>query len=164
MISNDNTQPYEELRGEDEERCQESWDTPQEELILKWRQASNSLSNAHAKSARVCKKKNIYFGLPALMIPTVMAPLSAALNTSEWIVYIEMSAFMATAVTSAMVQFFNFSGKTEKHFAFSARYADLVTDIDQELVKPRRFRQPVDTFSLKIKMLYDALNRSAPDL
>jgi len=93
-----------------------------------------------------------------------MAPLSAALKDIEYISYIEMIAFMTTAVTSAMAQFFDYSGKTQKHFAFSARYADLVTDIDHELSKPAQYRQQVDTFSLKIKMMYDGLNRAAPDL
>eukprot|EP00965_Chrysotila_dentata_P083613 2758799-Pleurochrysis_carterae.AAC.1 len=63
-----------------------------------------------------------------------------------------------------MVQFFNFSAKAERHYNFSARYQDLVTDIDQELAKPRAYRQQVDTFSLGIKMTYDALNRGAPAL
>ncbi len=148
----------------DVQRDEEPWDSPQEDLIRQWRDSSNSLSEAHDKGARACKKKNVFYGLPSLMVPMIMAPLSAALKDNEYISYVEMVAFMTTALTSAMVQFFNFSGKTEKHYAFSARYADLVTDIDHELSKPIKFRQQVDTFSLKIKMLYDALNRAAPDL
>jgi hypothetical protein len=122
------------------------------------------MAMAHDNGARLCKKKHVLYGLPSLMIPMAMAPLSAALKDIEYISYIEMIAFMTTAVTSAMAQFFDYSGKTQKHFAFSARYADLVTDIDHELSKPAQYRQQVDTFSLKIKMMYDGLNRAAPDL
>jgi hypothetical protein len=153
---------YQQMR--DESRDEEPWDTPQEKLLIEWRDASRSSATAHEQSARLCKKKNIWFGLPSLMIPMLMAPLSGALKDNDNISFIETAAFMTTAITSAMVQFFNFSGKTEKHFAFSARYADLVTDIDQELSKPRHFRQQVDVFTLRIKMIYDGLNRSAPDL
>jgi hypothetical protein len=149
---------------EDTGRDEEPWDTSTEDLIKEWRESCSRLATAHEQSARACKRKHVLYGLPSLMIPMVMTPLSAALKDQDWISYVEMSAFMCTAVTSAMVQFFNFSGKTERHFSFSARYADLVTDIDQELAKPRHFRQQVDTFSLKVKMMYDALNRSAPDL
>ena len=149
---------------EDIEREEEPWGVSQEELIKRWRESSNSLATAHDNSARICKKKNLLYGLPSLMIPMMMAPLSAALKDREYISYIEMVAFTTTAVTSAMAQFFDYSGKTQKHFSFSARYADLVTDIDHELSKPSQFRQQVDTFSLKIKMMYDGLNRSAPDL
>lgn len=158
----DNEEAYHKL--DDVERAEAPWDVSQEELIRQWRNSSSSLSLAHDKCARACKKKNVLYGLPSLMVPMVMAPISAALKDNTYISYIEMIAFMTTAVTSAMVQFFNFSGKTEKHFAFSARYADLVTDIDHELSKPAPFRQQVDTFSLKTKMMYDALNRAAPDI
>ena len=146
------------------DREEEPWDLSQEDLINKWRDSSHSLAEAHDKCGRTCKKKNTLYGLPNLMIPLLMAPLSAALKDNKYISYIEMTAFVTSAITTAMVQFFNYSGKTEKHFAFSARYADLVTDIDHELSKPVRFRQQVDTFSLKIKMMYDALNRAAPDV
>lgn len=157
--------PYKQLEDEDvPSQPEEPWDTPQENLIGRWRDASDSLAAAHEGRAAVCKRKSVWYGLPGLMIPTLMAPLSTVLKDSEWIAYVETAAFMTTAAASAMVQFFDFSGKAEKHFAFAARYADLVTDIDQELAKPRRFRQQVDTFSLKIKMMYDALNRAAPDL
>jgi hypothetical protein len=149
---------------EDTEREEEPWDTSTEDLINRWRESCVSLAASHEQSARKCKRKHVFYGLPSLMIPMVMTPLSAALSDQDWISYVEMSAFMCTGITSAMVQFFNFSGKSERHFSFSARYADLVTDIDQELAKPRSFRQQVDTFSLKVKMMYDALNRSAPDL
>jgi len=160
----DDTDDHTYHKMEDIKRDEEPWGTSQEELIKQWREFSNSLATAHDNSARACKKKNVLYGLPSLMIPMLMAPLSAALKDRAYISYIEMIAFMTTAVTSAMAQFFDYSGKTQKHFAFSARYADLVTDIDHELSKPAQFRQQVDTFSLKIKMMYDGLNRAAPDL
>lgn len=148
----------------DLKRVEEPWNTAQEELIDKWRTACDDLSVKHQISAESCKKKHSFYGLPSLIIPLLMTPISATFKDESWISYIEMSAFMLSGVASAMLQFYNFSGKKERHFAFSARYADLVTDIEQEMAKPRQFRQEVDTFSLKIKMLYDALNRSAPDL
>lgn len=153
---------YQQIR--DIERDEEPWDEPHEELIDKWRESCKSLARSHEDAAQAYKKKNVMYGLPSLMIPMVMAPLSAALKDYDYISYIETIAFMSTAVASAMVQFFKFSAKSERHFSFATRYADLVTDIDQELAKARRFRQQVDTFSLKVKMMYDALNRSAPDL
>lgn len=103
----DNTEPYHKMQ--DVEREEEPWGVSQEELIKRWRESSNSLATAHDTGARVCKKKNVLYGLPSLMIPMLMAPLSAALKDNEYISYIEMLAFMATAITSAMSQFFDFS-------------------------------------------------------
>lgn len=148
----------------DIERDEEPWGVPQEELIVSWRASCESLAKSHETSARACKRKNICFALPAMMIPMMMTPLSAAFKESEWVTYVEMSGFMLTAIASATVQFFSFAAKSERHYAYANRYADLVTDIDQELSKPRQYRQQVDTFSLKVKMTYDSLNRNAPDL
>jgi hypothetical protein len=147
-----------------DERLDEPWEESQENLIKSWRTTCEGLAERHEQAAKAAKKKGVTYGLPAIIIPLVMTPLSSAFQDNAWIGFIEMTAFMTTGLASATSQFFNFSGKSEKHFAFSARYADLVTDIDQELAKRRPFRQSVDTFSLKIKMAYMALNRAAPDL
>lgn len=150
--------------NETDERLDEPWEDSQEALIQGWRTNCESLAARHEEAAKVAKKKAVKYGLPAIIIPLLMTPLSSAFQDTEWIGYVEMSAFMTSGLASAMSQFFNFSGKSEKHFSFSSRYADLVTDIDQELAKRRPFRQSVDTFTLKIKMAYMALNRAAPDL
>ena len=39
---------------------------------------------------------------------------------------------------------------------------DLVSDIEAELAKPRRYRHDADTFTLRSQMRFDALNRTAP--
>ena len=147
-----------------DERLDEPWGSAQESLIKNWRATCESLAAKHEQAAKAAKAKSVKSGLPAILIPLIMTPLSSAFQESQWIGYIEMTAFMTTGLASAMSQFFNFSGKSEKHFAFSSRYADIVTDIDQEMAKPRNFRQSVDTFSLKVKMMYMSLNRAAPDV
>lgn len=147
-----------------DERAEEPWLQQQEDLIAAWRKEADTLAAAHGSAGKKAKRLRVLYGLPPLVIPAVMTPVSAAFKDASWVSYIEMVAFMLTGITGAVSTFFNYAGKTEKHFAFSARYADLVTDIDQEMVKPRRFRQQVDTFSLRVKMTYDALNRAAPDV
>lgn len=148
----------------DSPRCEEPWLAPQESLVAQWGESAVRLSEEHDAAGKKLKKRNNIFGLPAFLIPMIMAPVSTAFKDEPFICYVEMFGYLASAITSGMVQFFNFSSKAEKHFSFAARYADLVTDIDQELSKPRKFRQQVDTFSLKVKMTYDYLNRGAPDL
>ena len=145
-------------------RTEEPWGVPQETLIRSWRDACQDLAARHDRMGQFTKKKHHLFGLPAMLIPMVMAPMSSAFQGEWFIGFVEMTGFMCTALASGMTQFFNFGAKAEKHFQFSARYADLVTDIDQELAKPRSYRQQVDTFSLRTKMMYDALNRGAPCL
>ena len=149
---------------EDVPREEEPWLDDHEALIHQWRQTSDTLSKKHEDAGYAAKRKHTRFGLPAMLIPMVMAPMTPLFSSHWSTVYVESVGFVLSAVASGMVQFFNFAGKSERHFNFSARYADLVTDIEQELAKPRQYRQQVDTFSLRVKMMFDALNRHAPTL
>tara|TARA_Y100000992_G_scaffold299430_1_gene266205 strand:- start:110 stop:586 length:477 start_codon:yes stop_codon:yes gene_type:complete len=149
---------------EDVPREEEPWLDDHEALIHQWKQTSDTLSKKHEDAGYAAKRKHTRFGLPAMLIPMVMAPMTPLFGSHWSTLYVESAGFVLSAVASGMVQFFNFAGKSERHFNFSARYADLVTDIEQELAKPRQYRQQVDTFSLRVKMMFDALNRHAPTL
>ena len=148
----------------DHERAEEPWMDAQETLLMRWRSDAADVSRLHEVAGRSARRRWHAYGLPAVLIPLVMAPLTTAMAGQWWISYLEAAGYMASAVASGAVQFLNPSAKAERHDAFSARYADLVTDIDHQLSKPRCFRQQVDTFSLKTKMMFDALNRAAPAL
>jgi len=50
------------------------------------------------------------------------------------------------------------------HFNFSARYADIVSDIELELVKSRDFRVQLDVFSTRVHMSVDNLSNTEPVL
>ena len=50
------------------------------------------------------------------------------------------------------------------HFNFNARYADIVSDIEMELVKGREFRVQLDVFSTRIHMRVDNLASTEPVL
>lgn len=149
---------------DDQQRGEEPWLDCQEALLKKWRDEAETLSTRHEHTAKREKQRHNMIGFPAVVIPVVMGPLCSALRETSFVSGLETTGFVLSAITSGMVQFFNFSAKAERHYNFSARYQDLVTDIDQELAKPRAYRQQVDTFSLGIKMTYDALNRGAPAL
>ena len=173
-MTEDNARKYEKLAEEGDEemglipkhttRFEEPWSDAQEALLAKWRKAAFDASVAHENAGQAAKKKNVVFGLPALLIPLCMTPASAVLKGVPWFNYVEMVGFMASGCASALVTFFDLSAKKEKHFQYSARYGDLVTDIDAELARPREFRQHCDTFQLKVKMWMDGLNRAAPAL
>ena len=50
------------------------------------------------------------------------------------------------------------------HFNYSARYTDVVSDIESELVKSRKFRIQLDVYSTRIHMITDNLANSEPVL
>ena len=151
---------------EDEPGDEEPWLDEPEDLLISWKETCEDNSAAHLHKGYSLKGWNDFVGIPTMAIPLVMAPLSSALKSDpfvgNYIGYVEVVGFVVTGLAAGLLQYHNYGAKAEKHFNYSARYADLVTDIDHELSKPRKFRQQVDTFTLKTRMLFDSLNRNAP--
>ena len=47
--------------------------------------------------------------VPAIVIPLVMAPFEGIAHEYEWIVYVNISAFVIAGLTSGLAAFFNYS-------------------------------------------------------
>ena len=94
-----------------------------------------------------------------------MSPVSLIMNEdSDVAKYINAGAFLATGVIGGVYSFFKFGEKMTNHFNFSARYADVASDIELELVKGREFRTQLDVFSTRVHMLVDNLSSTEPVL
>ena len=144
----------------------ENWTQDTEDLLVKWRDQALSSSDAHDKACKRCKSRHVFWGLPAALIPVVFAPVAAAVDRDAlwWFKYAEAGTLLFSGTCSVMINFFTYSAKAEKHFAYATRFADLVTDVEAELAKSSTYRQPVGVFLVRVQMTLDALNRGAPDL
>ena len=145
-------------------RIDENWTDENEALAREWLAAAKEASAAHNKAGKSNKFKHVVTGLPAILIPSVFAPLTAALGNREGIEYVSMSGFIATGIFTGVNTFFGYARKHQRHNDFSARFSDLVTDIQYELAKQRRFRSQPDQFLTRIQMRLDNLGAQAPDL
>jgi len=145
-------------------RKNEKWSQAHEELLVKWRESSTKAAEEHNKSAKVNKSKHVIFGLPAILIPIVLSPVSIALDGNGALPYVSMVGFVTSGLFSAIHTFFDYSGKTQRHFDFEARYSDVVSTIDFELSKSRQYRRDSDEFLMDIQKTFDYLGSSAPDL
>lgn len=149
-------------------RSEELWGESTEALLRRWRDDCEQKSHEHNSKGRFSKKLAVFYGVPSAVLPALTAPLMALTASTiteydHWIHLGETVAVVTSGVCAAVAAMFDYSGKAERHLAFSARYCDLVTDIDHELSKPPMHRQDVDTFGLRVRMIYDGLNRTAPD-
>lgn len=144
-------------------RSEQPWLHESESLLASWRTQCVAASENHTTKARRLKQMHIAISVTGLVIPGLMAPMTAIAGAVPGMMFVEMTAFAVSSVVNSVSAVMNYGGRSERHFAFAGRYADIVTDIDAELTKPRRFRQPVDTFTLRTKMSFDTLNLSAPD-
>lgn len=143
---------------------EEEWSDATEELAREWGKSAADASIAHNKAGKVNKTKHIGVGLPAVLVPICMAPISATLADSEGIQYANMVGFLVSGCLSAVHSFFGFDKKYQKHMDFSARYGDVCSDVKYELAKSRAYRVSADQFMMKIQMKMDNLSASAPDL
>lgn len=148
--------------SEDRTRDEEPWTLKGETLILKWNNDIKISKKMHEESGYYYKNMRKRWGLPAIVLPAVMAPFSAVFSDSFWIKYVNASSFMIVAFMSGIDSFFSFATRKERHFNHSARYAELATSIESELLKNKRFRIQSDVFTTQIRMRYDMLNTIAP--
>lgn len=146
------------------ESGEESWTQATENLAIKWGEEAKKTSEAHAKAGLKHKFKHVVVGLPAALIPIVMAPVSSAFADEDGIEYVNMVGFLVSGALSAAHSFFSFDKKHQKHMDYSARYNDVYTDVAYEMALSRKHRSPPDRFLLRIQMKLDALGQNAPDL
>lgn len=155
----------EEDRVEKRSLGEEEWTEYTVELVKKWRTLAEEASKAHTKTGLKKKSMHVKTALPSIILPLCFAPLSSSsLSDKNGFEYANMTAFILSGCLSAINNFFNYSGLHEKHMNFSAKYGDLVTTIDYELAKQKKYRRPPDEMLTYVQVRLDSLNAQAPDL
>lgn len=145
-------------------RREEKWTEAHENLCKEWLEEAQEASKNHNKSGLSNKFKHVIFGLPTVLIPAIFSPVSIALEGEESLPYVSMTGFILTGIFGGIDQFFDYSGKHQRHMDFSARYADVVSDIKFELAQGRQFRTDADQFLMRIQKTMDSNGANAPDL
>jgi hypothetical protein len=147
------------------ERTEEQWSDKNESYMKHLITICKNKSSQHEQAGYLFKSKNTKWGLPLVLLPTIMSPISILLESNEEVSkYTNACAFLATGVIGGIYSFFKFGEKMTNHFNFSARYADIVTDIELELVKSMEFRVQFDVFSTRVHMSVDNLSNTEPVL
>ena len=146
----------------DNDRIEEPWTQKGELLIRKWNDDIKTAKQLHDESGYYYKRMRKNWGLPAIILPASMAPISSLFAGTEWIKYVNTGAFVLVAIMSGIDSFFSFSTRKERHFNHAARYGELSTAIEGELFKKKKFRIQSDVFCTEIRMRFDMLNTTAP--
>lgn len=144
---------------------EEPWNDLIENYMRGFIQIARNRERQHRSAGYHFKARNTQWGLPLVLIPVVMSPISLIIeNESLYSVYINAGAFLISGVVAGVYSFFRYGEKMEKHFGFACRYCDLVTDIEAILIRGRSFREPADVCSMKCKMILDNLILTEPTL
>lgn len=150
--------------NEDVHRIEEPWSSEGERLIYMWLREIHTHQIKHEKAGYYYKKRRVIWGLPSILLPSIMAPVTSVLSTWKFVSYLNMSAFVFVAIFSGVDSFFSFGLRRERHFNQATRYAQLHSEIFVEMVKKRRFRVQADVFFTRIQMKYNMLNANSPVL
>lgn len=146
----------------DKTRSEEPWSEAGETLMNHWLREVYTLQYRHEKAGYFYKKMRKIWGLPCVIIPSVMTPITNVYADYKHIQYINMLAFVTVAIFTGVDSFFSFALRRERHFNHSTRYSELHSEIQVEMIKERRYRVQSDVFFTRIQMKYDMLNMNAP--
>lgn len=146
----------------DKTRSEEPWSETGEALMNQWLKEVYTLQFRHEKAGYFYKKMRKIWGLPCVIIPSVMTPITNVYADYKHIQYINMIAFVTVAIFTGVDSFFSFALRRERHFTHSTRYSELHSEIQVEIIKERRYRIQSDVFFTRIQMKYDMLNMNAP--
>lgn len=141
---------------------EEPWTDNIEKLVLKWKYHASRLSELHEKAGYLIKFKHNLFGLPPVFIPLIMTFITQIIpEGSESIVSGGM--FLVSGISGAIYKWLNLGEQYALHFQYAARYDDIITSIDSELSRQKRFRRAADAFVTEIRAKIDNLNQTSPE-
>ena len=144
---------------------EEPWTDTIEDLIKHWRSHAIKMSEMHENAGYYVKGKHNIFGLPPIIIPLTMTYVSQILPEDQIRkdVIINGLMFLLSGLSGAVYKWLNLGEKYALHFQYSARYDDIITAIDTELSRQKKFRRPADVFITEIRCKIDNLNHTSPD-
>lgn len=141
----------------------QEWDEQVEEFVKSFLSESEVAKTEHYKKGQWCQIVRNLWGLPPIIIPLLMAPFTQTFKKTDKTSYISMAAFMLSGITSSIGQYFNYGKKSEQHFNTAAYYADLITDIKEEMAKSRNNRREAAVAMSTFKMRFDIIGSQAPN-
>lgn len=141
---------------------EETYTDHSESLLKFWLKEAREQSQLHYKKGKSFKFKHEVFGLPATLLPLVFTPFSGVFANEEGMQYANVAVLATTGILSGVHNFFDFARKSQKHFEYEAKYADLATTIMVELSKVRDIRIRADRFVEMVQSKIDNFKANAP--
>lgn len=151
---------YKHETSDDKNRKEMLWTGKIEEKLNMWHHSC--ITNAKWHSVKAKHHRKIFYGLgiPAAIIPMMLASASELLD-DDWKIFSVMSLILS-GILNIISGFLTPGQKSEAHLNFNALYNELAVEITSELVKPQSYRYDADVFIQRIMDNYNSLNNRAP--
>ena len=127
-----------------------------EELITQWRIRVSRMKYAHYQAAIVFERMHLYFGIPVIILSTVVgtavfASLDSSANADVQVAVGLLS--MLAAVLASLQTFLRHSERAEKHRAAGARYGGLTVELEMLGIfppgDPEQLRKRLAEFTMR---------------
>ena len=142
---------------DDPERREMLWHSSAEELVKSTREIAEAQSAKHDKAGWKARKLYQLFGLPTVLIP--LAGSVAAQFLPEAAV---SAMLLVSGICAGVNTFLNYGQKSQMHFEYSSRWAELGSNVDFEMAKWRADRTAADVFLERLRNLTSALRAAEP--
>lgn len=152
-----------------------SWNKSQEVLLDSWAENAASYKWMHIKSARYYNLMNDLITIPIIVLSSLSAMGAVFVisnnedeemidHTNTIIEYIFAGANLIVATLSSIQKYKRFGEISERHRTAAVEYSKFYREIKLELVLDPKARHYAIDYSKNIKMAYDKLLSSSPEI
>jgi hypothetical protein len=137
----------------------EPWDSSHYERLNNIAINCRSRSKLHGEHSK--KKGKIFkiVSIPLISIPVVLSTFEDKLNSD-----VRIGFLLSLSLIGALNTMFNFGGVAQRHTEYFYKYTELAMTIESELVKHKKFRDAVETFTERVNLVFLNLLKLAPPL
>lgn len=108
----------------------------QKTLVAQWLNGLSLLHREHFTAAKACEQKNIYLGIPVIVLSTIVgsAVFASIQSTSTTNIKIVVGALSITAaILSGLQTFLKFSERAQRHKITATKYGVLRRELEQSI-------------------------------
>jgi len=142
-------------------RTEEPWSAKNERLLCEWAKEWHEREIFHSRDHIWWKRFFYILNIPASTLPLIVAGFWGDLPESEGN-FLATATMTASGILSAIVTLLKPEAVAERHLYASHRYSDLISDVEEILVKNSCYRPDVDRTVLAFKIRSDSLLRGCP--
>ncbi len=148
------------------------WSRRIEEYLLKMKNICLINHQRHSEARSYFRWWGHFWAVPSVLIPLVCSPLIPILKGTSAQTCTEvtgpdiltMVGFIATSVTSTISKYYAFDSRAHEHDVVSAKYSELILDIEAIMLPPKKFRQSPNVFIDSFRIRYNYIVGSEPHI
>ena len=151
------------LSLDDSNRKEMLWDERNENFLKDIQRKCIDFAKTQLNKAKHKRYLYIFFSIPCIIIPLLLSILNNIVINKNMMLYINTISLVINVIFGSINTFMNYGRMIEQHLLFKNKFNELYINIQSELHKPKKNRQPADMYIEGIKSQYNSLCNYSPD-